>query len=115
MVDHVYLSTACLHERHDHCNAMVGYEGVKRPAQCKWCEARCICVCHSKEFSLGGCVRFTPRRVTNIQIIVDELLWECSLCHETGSADLSHPMQMTQRQMAAQIQHRHGRGKGGCS
>lgn len=44
--EHIYLSTACLHDRHDHCNAMVGYQGAKRPAQCKFCDARCVCACH---------------------------------------------------------------------
>lgn len=43
---HDYLSTACLHQRHDYCNAMTGVQGTKRPAQCKWCEARCRCDCH---------------------------------------------------------------------
>ncbi len=44
--EHVYLSTACLHGEHDYCNSMVGAQGVKRPAQCKFCEATCICECH---------------------------------------------------------------------
>lgn len=44
---HTYLSTACWHERHDYCNSMVGYQGEKRPAQCKFCSARCICECHN--------------------------------------------------------------------
>ncbi len=44
---HRYLSTACLHGRHDYCNAMVGYQGVKRPAQCKWCSANCECPRHT--------------------------------------------------------------------
>lgn len=43
---HVYLSTACWHGRHQHCDAMLGTQGLKRPAQCKFCEARCICSCH---------------------------------------------------------------------
>lgn len=60
---HDYLSTACLHEAqaradgdqeraaelHAHCSAMVGYAGVKRPAQCKWCEAVCRCDGHAGE------------------------------------------------------------------
>lgn len=45
---HVYLSTACLHQQHDHCNSMVGTQGEKRPAQCKFCEAKCICGCHGE-------------------------------------------------------------------
>lgn len=45
--EHRYLSTACLHGQHDHCLAMVGFAGAKRPAQCKFCEARCVCPqCH---------------------------------------------------------------------
>lgn len=48
-VSHVYLSTACLHRRHAHCASMVGVQGQKRPAQCKFCEARCICHCHAGE------------------------------------------------------------------
>jgi len=50
---HRYLSTACLHavednrpELHAHCDAMVGFQGVKRPAQCKWCDEHCVCSCH---------------------------------------------------------------------
>jgi hypothetical protein len=53
--EHVYLSTACLHaqvdgrpELHDYCEGMTGVNGVKRPAQCKWCEARCTCDCHGR-------------------------------------------------------------------
>ena len=41
-----YLSTACYHEKHDYCAAMTGYQGEKRPSQCKFCDARCVCVCH---------------------------------------------------------------------
>jgi hypothetical protein len=43
---HVYLSTACLHGQHDYCAAMTGYQGAKRPAQCKFCDATCVCWCH---------------------------------------------------------------------
>lgn len=46
---HDYLSTACFHGKHDYCNSMVGYQGIKRPAQCKFCDARCICTCHDDE------------------------------------------------------------------
>jgi hypothetical protein len=46
MTDHVYLSTGCLHGEHDYCRGMVLFGGVKRPAQCKFCEAPCICECH---------------------------------------------------------------------
>lgn len=44
---HEYLSTGCLHGRHDYCAAMTGWQGEKRPAQCKFCDARCVCDCHS--------------------------------------------------------------------
>lgn len=44
--EHRYLSTACFHNRHGYCKAMTGYQGAKRPAQCKFCEARCHCPCH---------------------------------------------------------------------
>lgn len=45
-VIHEYLSTGCLHGRHDYCNSMLGYQGSKRPGQCKFCGAQCICKCH---------------------------------------------------------------------
>lgn len=44
--DHYYWSTACFHGKHEYCNAMIGYQGQKRPAQCKFCDARCQCLCH---------------------------------------------------------------------
>lgn len=61
---HVYLSTACLHGRHDYCNApTVTRDGqwavldpsysserdaTKAPAACKFCKAPCICRCHNR-------------------------------------------------------------------
>lgn len=51
--EHSYLSTACLHDRHDYCLAMIGYQGEKRPATCKFCDARCICACHSDQADIG--------------------------------------------------------------
>lgn len=42
---HDYLSTACLHGRHDYCNSTVGVAGDKKAATCKWCDARCRCDC----------------------------------------------------------------------
>lgn len=42
-VVHEYLSTACLHGEHDYCLSMTGAAGKKRPGQCKFCEAICIC------------------------------------------------------------------------
>lgn len=43
---HAYLSTACLHGRHDDCDSMIGIQGTKRPATCKYCDARCTCPHH---------------------------------------------------------------------
>lgn len=40
---HVYLSTGCYHGDHAYCQR--GGE-AKRPAQCKFCTAMCICDCH---------------------------------------------------------------------
>lgn len=49
---HVYLSTSCLHEKHDYCAAMFGASGAgKRPAECKFCGSRCVCPCHMGEGS----------------------------------------------------------------
>lgn len=46
---HLYLSTGCLHGDHAYCKAMTGAQGVKRPGECKHCDARCICRCHATE------------------------------------------------------------------
>lgn len=46
---HRYLSTGCLHGRHDYCKAMTGLNGAKRPAECKFCKAPCVCPCHQKQ------------------------------------------------------------------
>ena len=50
--EHSYLSTGCLHGRHDYCAATgrmvddgVGMQ-LKDSATCKWCPAKCICECH---------------------------------------------------------------------
>lgn len=48
VVKHLYLSTACHHGEHAYCAAMTGYQGAKRPAQCKFCRAPCICECHKR-------------------------------------------------------------------
>ena len=43
-VEHRYLSTACLHGIHEHCQAKVNLEGEpKLPGTCKWCGSRCVC------------------------------------------------------------------------
>lgn len=50
---HIYLSTACLHAAedpslHERCGS--GYNAYtlepKKPAECKYCPARCVCECH---------------------------------------------------------------------
>lgn len=41
-----YRSTGCAHGRHAYCQSMIGYQGEKRPGQCKFCAATCICDCH---------------------------------------------------------------------
>lgn len=46
---HTYLSTGCYHNNHEYCASMTGYQGTKRPAQCKFCNARCVCPCHQPE------------------------------------------------------------------
>jgi hypothetical protein len=46
--EHEYLSTGCLHGRHDYCQNKQGQAGPKRPGECKFCGAPCICPCHRK-------------------------------------------------------------------
>ena len=41
-----YLSTACFHGEHGYCKTKYGMNGLKKPATCKFCEARCQCECH---------------------------------------------------------------------
>lgn len=45
--NHRYLSTSCLHNEHEYCQSNTGLAGAKTPAQCKFCEAPCICPCHT--------------------------------------------------------------------
>lgn len=33
--EHIYLSTACLHDLHDRCRLV-----------CKFCATECLCMCH---------------------------------------------------------------------
>jgi hypothetical protein len=40
---HIYMSTSCLHGDHEHCKAMTGVNGAKRPGRCKFCDAVCRC------------------------------------------------------------------------
>ncbi|MFC8676731.1 hypothetical protein ACFUEN_29100 [Streptomyces griseorubiginosus] len=44
---HVYLSTGCLHGQHTYCQNVDGIAGLKKPAQCKFCQTACICPCHA--------------------------------------------------------------------
>ncbi len=44
-----YRSTACLHGAHDYCQGLEGMCGEKIPGKCKFCDAGCICVCHTAE------------------------------------------------------------------
>lgn len=60
---HEYLSTSCFHEAealaagdplraaelHAYCQNMIGFQGIKRPSQCKFCEARCSCPGHQDQ------------------------------------------------------------------
>lgn len=45
---HVYLSTSCLHDEHEYCQAKAGRAGTKKPAECKFCTAPCVCRCHKE-------------------------------------------------------------------
>jgi hypothetical protein len=47
MTLHRYLSTGCYHGDHKYCQSTTGRSGEKQPARCKFCEARCVCWCHS--------------------------------------------------------------------
>ncbi|MEU9703048.1 hypothetical protein [Streptomyces sp. NPDC047981] len=44
---HHYLSTGCLHDQHAYCQGKSGQAGPKSPAQCKFCQAPCVCPCHT--------------------------------------------------------------------
>ncbi len=52
--EHYYLSTACLHDKHDYCASPFALKDgyavkageEKQPAACKFCGADCICPCH---------------------------------------------------------------------
>ena len=46
-LDHVYLSTACLHDLHGYCQATARPDGTpKTPGVCKFCGTPCVCPCH---------------------------------------------------------------------
>jgi len=45
---HYYWSTHCRHDNHEACDATELAPGVPRkPAQCKGCQAPCVCTCHA--------------------------------------------------------------------
>lgn len=45
--EHYYLSTSCFHGLHSHCRSAVNIDDEdKIPGTCKYCPAKCICVCH---------------------------------------------------------------------
>lgn len=91
-VDHEYLSTSCLHARetgreelHDYCKGMTGMAGAKRPAECKFCGAKCICPCHTSTDLEEGAPEFkgAPRtlKTTRCRYCPDPLCPEdCPEC-----------------------------------
>lgn len=62
---HIYLSTACLHKNHEYCRSYEGYAGLKTPAQCKFCQAPCVCDCHEAE----------PAGRPSVSALVDQEIW----------------------------------------
>ncbi|ONK10360.1 hypothetical protein STBA_10820 [Streptomyces sp. MP131-18] len=61
---HDYLSTGCLHGRHDYCQNREGQAGSKTPATCKFCEAKCTCPCHQ-----GGAAPENTRPVDLMELL----------------------------------------------
>lgn len=43
LLQHYYLSTACLHGMHDKCGAGMRSRGETGPPHCKFCPAVCTC------------------------------------------------------------------------
>lgn len=50
---HLYLSTGCFHGQHGYCQSNTGQNGGKLPAQCKFCQAPCLCRCHQGDKEAG--------------------------------------------------------------
>ena len=46
ILGHWYYSTACLHGRHDYCQAVRVEGRIKVAGRCKFCDAVCVCGCH---------------------------------------------------------------------
>jgi hypothetical protein len=45
---HIYWSTGCQHNVHEHCKNDHTISGLpKKPHTCKFCDAECLCVCHN--------------------------------------------------------------------
>jgi hypothetical protein len=67
---HAYLSTACLHENHEHCQCKTNLEGEEKiPGTCKWCAAPCICPCHR-----SGLTPDQQRFYERLEVLVDQAL-----------------------------------------
>ena len=50
VINHEYLSTSCLHSHHTYCQSPARDDGgSKVPAQCKFCDATCVCQCHKAQ------------------------------------------------------------------
>jgi hypothetical protein len=56
---HHYLSTGCFHGDHDYCSNIDGRAGLKKPAQCKFCAAPCVCSCHREQPAEPAATRAT--------------------------------------------------------
>lgn len=55
--NHEYLSTSCLHTLHHYCKSTATETGAeKRPAECKFCKAPCVCWCHSVEVDVDAAI-----------------------------------------------------------
>lgn len=51
---HLYLSTACLHGNHRHCQNELTMSGKpKQPHICKFCDSLCVCPCHQEDADSG--------------------------------------------------------------
>lgn len=50
---HRYMSTGCFHGDHAYCQAKHGAAGPKRPAECKFCGAPCVCPCHTDRIAIA--------------------------------------------------------------
>lgn len=92
-MSHVYLSTACLHGIHEHCQAKTNVEGEpKIPATCKWCSAPCVCECHGHMLvsSAAFVVPETSEGVAadNLQQQLDELERPYERTLSDGDGDL---------------------------